>query len=135
MYAGRANIKPLLIDGGVGMGQELLGAGGQLMITTEVENYPGFEHGIQGPELMQIMRKQALRFSVDVVEDMVTRVDFSQRPYQSLGRRYAVRSAHDYYRDRRVRQMDRPARRKAGLGRRIGRRGHFRLRHLRRIFL
>ena len=46
--AGRANIKPLMIDGGVGIGQELLGAGGQLMITTEVENYPGFEHGIRG---------------------------------------------------------------------------------------
>ena len=82
LYAGRANIKPLLIDGGVGMGQELVGAGGQLTITTEVENYPGFEHGIMGPELMQIMRKQALRFGVDVVEDIVTRVDFSQRPYK-----------------------------------------------------
>src|ERR1700747_3404035 len=68
LYAGRANIHPLLIDGGVGHGQTLLGAGGQLMITTEVENYPGFEHGIQGPELMQIMRAQALRFNVDVVE-------------------------------------------------------------------
>ncbi len=82
LYAGRANIRPLMIDGGVGMGQELIGAGGQLTITTEVENYPGFEHGIMGPELMQIMRKQALRFGVDVVEDVVTRVDFSQRPYK-----------------------------------------------------
>ena len=82
LYAGRANLKPLLIDGGVGMGQEMLGAGGQLMITTEVENYPGFEHGIQGPELMQIMRKQALRFGVEVVEELATRVDFSSRPYK-----------------------------------------------------
>jgi len=82
LYAGRANIRPLLIDGGVGMGQTLLGAGGQLMITTEVENYPGFEHGIQGPELMQLMRAQALRFNVDVVEDLVTKVDFSRRPFQ-----------------------------------------------------
>src|SRR6266567_211756 len=81
LYAGRANIRPLLIDGGTGCGQELLGAGGQLMITTEVENYPGFEHGIQGPELMQIMRKQALRFNVDVVEDLVTKVDLSSRPF------------------------------------------------------
>ena len=83
LYAGRANIKPLLIDGGVGMGQEMLGAGGQLMITTEVENYPGFEHGINGPELMQIMRKQALRFGVEVVEDLVTRIDLSQRPFKA----------------------------------------------------
>lgn len=82
LYAGRANIKPLLIDGGVGMGQEMLGAGGQLMITTEVENYPGFEHGINGPELMAIMRKQALRFGTEVVEDIVTKVDFSRRPYK-----------------------------------------------------
>ena len=81
LYAGRANLKPLLIDGGVGKGQELLGAGGQLMITTEVENYPGFEHGIQGPELMMIMRKQALRFNVDLIEDLATKVDLSSRPY------------------------------------------------------
>jgi thioredoxin reductase (NADPH) len=81
LYAGRANLKPLLIDGGVGRGQEMLGAGGQLMITTDVENYPGFEHGIQGPELMQIMRAQALRFGTEVVEDVVTKVDFSRRPF------------------------------------------------------
>ena len=82
LYAGRANLKPLMIDGGVGKGQEMLGAGGQLMITTEVENYPGFEHGIQGPELMQIMRKQALRFGTEIIEDVVTKVDLSQRPFQ-----------------------------------------------------
>jgi thioredoxin reductase (NADPH) len=82
LYAGRANLKPLMIDGGVGRGQELLGAGGQLMITTEVENYPGFEHGIQGPELMQVMRKQALRFGLEIVEDLATKVDFSQRPFK-----------------------------------------------------
>ena len=82
LYAGRANIRPLLIDGGTGRGQELLGAGGQLTITTEVENYPGFEHGIQGPELMNIMRRQALRFNVDVVEDLVSKVDLSVRPFK-----------------------------------------------------
>ena len=81
LYAGRANLKPLMIDGGVGQGQDLLGAGGQLMITTDVENYPGFEDGIQGPELMQIMRRQALRFGVEIVEDMATKVDLSRRPF------------------------------------------------------
>lgn len=81
LYAGRANIEPLMIDGGVGRAPELLGAGGQLMITTEVENYPGFEHGIQGQELMDIMRKQALRFGTQVVEELATRVDLSQRPF------------------------------------------------------
>lgn len=82
LYAGRANLKPLMIDGGVGKGQEMLGAGGQLMITTEVENYPGFEDGIQGPELMHIMRKQALRFGTEIIEDVVTKIDLSQRPFK-----------------------------------------------------
>jgi thioredoxin reductase (NADPH) len=81
LYAARANLRPLMIDGGAG-GGGLLGAGGQLMITTEVENYPGFEHGIQGPELMQIMRKQVQRFGTEIIEDMVTKVDFSVRPFQ-----------------------------------------------------
>jgi thioredoxin reductase (NADPH) len=82
LYTARANLNPLMIDGGVGRGQELLGAGGQLMITTEVENYPGFEHGIQGPDLMQEMRKQVLRFGTEIIEDLVTKVDFSQRPFK-----------------------------------------------------
>jgi thioredoxin reductase (NADPH) len=82
IYAGRANLKPILVDGGTGLGQEMLGAGGQLMITTEVENYPGFEHGIQGPELMAMMRNQCLRFGTEIVDDMVTRVDFSRRPFK-----------------------------------------------------
>jgi thioredoxin reductase (NADPH) len=82
LYAARANLKPLLIDGGAGHGQAVPGAGGQLMITTEVENYPGFEHGIQGPELMHVMRKQVIRFGTEIVEDMVTKVDLSQRPFR-----------------------------------------------------
>jgi thioredoxin reductase (NADPH) len=81
LYAGRANLEPLMIDGGVGLGQKLLGAGGQLMLTTEVENYPGFEHGIQGPELMHSMRKQVLRFGTKMVEEVATRVDLSHRPF------------------------------------------------------
>lgn len=82
LYTARANLHPLMIDGGVGRGQEMLGAGGQLMITTEVENYPGFEHGIQGPELMMVMRKQVQRFGTEIIEDMVTKVDVSQRPFK-----------------------------------------------------
>ncbi len=81
LYAGRANLNPLMIDGGVGQGQEMQGAGGQLMLTTEVENYPGFEHGIQGPDLMQVMRRQVQRFNVQIVEEMAESVDLSSRPY------------------------------------------------------
>lgn len=82
IYAGRANLRPLLIDGGVGRGQELPGAGGQLTITTEVENYPGFPEGIQGPELMENMRKQAIRFNIEIVNDLATKVDLSRRPFK-----------------------------------------------------
>jgi thioredoxin reductase (NADPH) len=82
LYTSRANLHPLLIDGGVGSGQAMQGAGGQLMITTEVENYPGFEHGIQGPELMAQMRAQVLRFGTRIAEEMATRVDLSERPFK-----------------------------------------------------
>jgi thioredoxin reductase (NADPH) len=82
LYASRANLAPLMIDGGVGLGQTMQGAGGQLTITTEVENYPGFPEGVQGPELMLRMREQVARFGTRFVEDVVTKVDFSERPFK-----------------------------------------------------
>lgn len=76
IYAARANLKPLLFEG------FLSGpAGGQLMTTTEVENYPGFPDGIMGPELMEAFRKQAERFGTKILTEDVTSVDFSKRPF------------------------------------------------------
>lgn len=82
LYASRANLEPLMIDGGVGFGQTMQGQGGQLTITTEVENYPGFPEGIMGPELMDRMRAQVARFGTTFVEEMVTSVDFTERPFK-----------------------------------------------------
>lgn len=72
IYATRAALKTLVIAGA--------SAGGQLMLTTDVENYPGFPVGVQGPELMELWRKQAERFRAEFVDDNVTKVDFSRRP-------------------------------------------------------
>src|SRR5687768_5204704 len=82
LYTSRANLEPLVIDGGPGFGQTMQGQGGQLTITTDVENYPGFPEGIMGPELMVRMRDQVSRFGTRFVEDMATKVDLSERPFK-----------------------------------------------------
>src|SRR5206468_2465881 len=74
LYAARANLKPLVIEG--------FNWGGQLMITSDVENYPGYPEGVMGPEMMQDFRRQAERFGADFVTDDVTKVDFSERPFR-----------------------------------------------------
>jgi len=83
IYASRAKLKTLIISGSL--------PGGQLMTTSEVENYPGFPNGIFGPELMMNMRQQAERFGTTIVDDEVIKVDFKQRPF-------TVRSHSELYR-------------------------------------
>jgi thioredoxin reductase (NADPH) len=73
LYAGRANLSPLVIRG--------LEAGGQLTLTTLVENFPGFPKGVQGPELIELMQKQAAEFGAEFLEGNVTRVDLARRPF------------------------------------------------------
>jgi len=80
IYAGRANLKPLLIDAPADA-EKQTAPGGQLMITTDVENYPGFAAGIQGPELMVEFRKQAERFGTEFLESWITKVELQQRPF------------------------------------------------------
>jgi thioredoxin reductase (NADPH) len=74
LYAARANLQPLVIEG--------FAWGGQLMITSDVENYPGYADGIMGPEMMQDFRRQAERFGAEFVTDDVTKVDFTEHPYR-----------------------------------------------------
>jgi thioredoxin reductase (NADPH) len=78
IYAARANLRPLCVEGFCAGG---LIPGGQLMFTTEVENFPGFAHGIQGQELMAVMREQAERQGTSFITSDVQKVDFSQRPF------------------------------------------------------
>jgi thioredoxin reductase (NADPH) len=74
LYAARANLRPLVLKG--------IEAGGQLMLTTEVENYPGFPEGVLGPELMELMEKQAARFDAEMLHQSVSRVDLAERPFR-----------------------------------------------------
>jgi thioredoxin reductase (NADPH) len=74
VYAARANLAPLLFEGPE--------PGGQLMTTTDVENFPGFPEGILGPDLMDHFKKQAVRFGTEVIQERVSAVDFSARPFK-----------------------------------------------------
>ncbi|MDG2395691.1 thioredoxin-disulfide reductase [Candidatus Thioglobus sp.] len=77
VYAARANLNPVMVSG--------LEQGGQLMTTTEVDNWPGDDAGVQGPDLMERMKKHAERFNTEIINDYITQVDFSKRPFTLTG--------------------------------------------------
>src|ERR1700710_118737 len=79
IYAARANLTPLVIEGEPSSTSDQ--PGGQLMLTTDIENFPGFPDGIMGPELMGRMREQAARFGAEIQTVRVSKVDLSARPY------------------------------------------------------
>ncbi|XXF79824.1 thioredoxin-disulfide reductase [Myxococcaceae bacterium GXIMD 01537] len=92
IYAARANLEPVMFAGGPTLEDPQRVPGGQLMITTEVENYPGFPTGITGPELMEHFQKQAERFGTRIHMENVVKVDFSQRPFLIQGESASYRS-------------------------------------------
>ena len=122
VYASRANLHPLCIEG--------FEAGGQLMITSDVENYPGFPEGVLGPDLMVRFREQAERFGTEFITDDVTSVDFSERPFR-------VSVGAQEHRARAVIVATGASARQLGLAERAGAAGARRelLRHLRRGLL
>src|SRR6187401_3163086 len=77
IYAARASLDPIMVHG--------LQPGGQLTITTDVENFPGFEHAVQGPWLMEQMEKQAAHVGTQIIHDTIMSVDFSKRPFTAKG--------------------------------------------------
>jgi len=87
LYSARANLKPIVFSGGGKWG-------GQLMLTTEVENYPGFPEGILGPELMKKFRDQAERFEAEIIDEQVSKVDFRSKPFtvSAGGKKYRSKS-------------------------------------------
>lgn len=92
IYAARANLEPVVFAGGPTLEDPQRVPGGQLMITTEVENYPGFAEGITGPELMERFQKQAERFGTRIHMENVVKVDLSSRPFLIQGESVSYRS-------------------------------------------
>ena len=122
IYAARANLKPLVIEG--------YEAGGQLMLTTLVENWPGHRDGIMGPALMEELRAQALRFGAEIVQGQVSAVDLGATAVRRPHGRGRVHGRGADHRDRRVGAMAGPA-----LGEGARRTRRIELRHLRRRVL
>ena len=123
IYAARANLEPVLFEGFFSGP-----AGGQLMTTTDVENYPGFPEGISGPELMDQFRKQALRFGTHIFTEDVESVDFSKHPFIIRGKQNSIEtlwSHHCHRSDSRAVRYSRCKRWRV-----LAKRG-YRLRHLR----
>lgn len=91
IYAARAELKPLLVDAPPDSEKQTL-PGGQLMITTEVENFPGFAKGIMGPELMEEMRQQAERFGTEFLEAWISEVNLAQRPFTLTSNDFTIKA-------------------------------------------
>jgi len=122
VYAARANLKPLLITG--------MAQGGQLMTTTDVDNWPADVHGVQGPDLMQRFLEHAQRFNTEIVFDHINQVDFSKRPFTLKGDSGVLHLRHLDHRHRRIGQIPGPA-----LGTSLHGPGRFGVRHLRWLLL